>query len=231
MFELKSGNTYDLYSITKASGGSTWGSMVTWVTTSEDKWASLYSRKTGDNTVFEAVFEKSGTGNAVPRTIRYKPYNGSSWSTSVQVSDDGNDVTGLQKPEVGDIDGSTPVFAYVGGSYLGVYFDNFSWIPVSVENETVPTTFALEQNYPNPFNPSTLIKFNLAQNSAVKIKIYDVIGNEITNLVSGTMDAGNHEVTFDGRNLSSGIYFYKMEATPLNGEKSFIQTKKMMLIK
>ena len=45
------------------------------------------------------------------------------------------------------------------------------------------------------------------------------------------MDAGNHEVTFDGRNLSSGIYFYKMEAVPLNGEKAFVQTKKMMLIK
>jgi len=58
-----------------------------------------------------------------------------------------------------------------------------------------------------------------------------VIGNEVATLVNGAMDTGNHEVSFDGKNLSSGVYFYKMEALPINGDNSFVQTKKMMLIK
>lgn len=230
-FELQSGSTYDLYTCTKASGESTFGPMVGWVIPDENKWPSMYSRKVNNNQVFESVFEKSGEGNAIPRVIRYKSYDGSIWSQSLQVSDAANDVTGLQKPEVGDIDGSTPVFAYVGGNYMGVYFDNYSWTPVSVENEIIPTNFSLEQNYPNPFNPSTLIKFSIPENSLVTIKVYDIIGNEVATLVSGEIESGNHQVTFDAKNLSSGIYLYKMQAVPENGEKAFLVTKKMMLIK
>ena len=225
LFERQSGSTFDLYSCTKASGGNTWGTMLGWVTTLEDKWASLYSRKTTGNLVIPGVFEQSESGNSPPRTIRYKAYNGTTWSTSVQVSDNGIDVTGIQKPEVGELAGDVPVFAYGGANYIGVYFDNFSWTPTSVENDLTPTAFALEQNYPNPFNPATMIKFSIPEASSVSLKIYDVLGNEVSNIVNGQLDAGQYEYNFNAENLSSGIYFYTLQAG------NFTQTRKMILMK
>jgi hypothetical protein len=225
LFERQNGSTFDIYSCTKASGGSTWGTMAGWVTTLEDKWPALYSRKTTGNQVVPGVFEQSENGNAVPRTIRYKAYSGTGWSTSVQVSDDGIDVTGLQKPEAGELAGNVPVFAYGGANYIGVYFDNFSWTPTSVEDELTPVAFSLEQNYPNPFNPATMIKFSIPEASTVSLKIYDVLGNEIASLLNEEKNKGTYEVNFTATNLSSGIYFYKLEAG------NFVQTKKMILMK
>jgi len=107
-------------------------------------------------------------------------------------------------------------------------------IVVSVQNEeTIPNAFSLEQNYPNPFNPSTKIRFTIPsviasaakQSQFVSLKVYDVLGNEVTTLVNEDKPAGNYEVNFDARGLTSGIYFYKLSAG------SFSQTKKMLLIK
>ena len=88
-----------------------------------------------------------------------------------------------------------------------------------------PSVFKLEQNYPNPFNPSTTIRFNLPKDDFIKLKIYDVLGNEISTLLSGNYTSGLHEVEFNGSNLSSGIYLYKLEGS------SFSQIKKMVLLK
>jgi hypothetical protein len=99
----------------------------------------------------------------------------------------------------------------------------------------VPTKFNLEQNYPNPFNPTTKIKFDIPShlsfpnasigNPFVSLKIYDVLGREIQTLVNEKLQPGSYEVTFNGSNLSSGIYFYQLKA----GE--YIENKKMVLIK
>ena len=95
-----------------------------------------------------------------------------------------------------------------------------------------PQTFSLEQNYPNPFNPSTTIKYTIpnvalsgVEGSRVILKVYDVLGNEIATLVDEEKPAGNYEVNFDARNLSSGIYYCKLQAG------SFNQTIKMILLK
>ena len=85
--------------------------------------------------------------------------------------------------------------------------------------------FALKQNYPNPFNPSTTISYALQKQSEVKISVYDLLGHEVAVLVNGTQTAGNHDVQFDGANLASGMYFYKLQAA----EK--VITRKMTLIK
>ena len=74
----------------------------------------------------------------------------SSWSNSVQVSDAGIDVTGIQKPEVGELAGNVPVFAYGGANFIGVYFDNFSWTPTSVENDLTPVAFTLRTKLSEP---------------------------------------------------------------------------------
>lgn len=98
-------------------------------------------------------------------------------------------------------------------------------IGINEPGVNIPQGFTLEQNYPNPFNPSTVISYNLPLSGAVELKIYDIIGNEITVLENGFKQAGEHSVNFSAGGLSSGIYFYTLKS----GE--FTLTKKMMLIK
>ena len=90
---------------------------------------------------------------------------------------------------------------------------------------TAPGKFALSQNYPNPFNPGTIIKYQVPELSFVTLKVYDVLGKEITTLVNKEKPAGSYEVKFDGTGLPSGIYFYRLKAG------SFVETKKMVLMK
>jgi hypothetical protein len=94
------------------------------------------------------------------------------------------------------------------------------------ENLTViPREFDLNQNYPNPFNPTTVIEFALPVKSKVELSVYNLLGEKIITLVNEEKDAGNHQVLFNAINLSSGIYFYKLQAN------DFVQTKKMILLK
>ena len=90
---------------------------------------------------------------------------------------------------------------------------------------TIPSQYTLEQNYPNPFNPSTVIRFNLPSESVVTLKILNVIGQEVTTLVNGKMDAGMREVSFNVNGLASGLYFYSIT---VNGKTV---TKSMVLMK
>ncbi|MDD3558252.1 MAG: T9SS type A sorting domain-containing protein [Melioribacteraceae bacterium] len=95
---------------------------------------------------------------------------------------------------------------------------------VEVENIN-PTKFALHQNHPNPFNPSTVISYQLAVNSKVSLKIYDVLGREVAVLEKEYQPAGNYKVEFNAKGLSSGVYYYHLEAG------SYSQTKKMILMR
>ena len=98
-----------------------------------------------------------------------------------------------------------------------------------------PKEYALFQNYPNPFNPSTTIRYALPFESTVKISVYNITGQLIKVLVNSEQPTGTHEVTFstnsNGEQLSSGIYFYTIEAQAVGGSGSFRQTKKMVLMK
>lgn len=91
--------------------------------------------------------------------------------------------------------------------------------------DVVPASFALFQNYPNPFNPETKIKFSVASPGLVSVKVYDILGNMVTELINREMDKGVYEASFDAKSLSSGIYFYEMKAG------SFNQKMKMLLLK
>ncbi len=82
--------------------------------------------------------------------------------------------------------------------------------------------FALEQNYPNPFNPSTTIRFSIPQSSNVKLSVYNVVGQEISVLINGTIEAGSHEATFNTVNLSSGVYLYKLQCEGLTLMKKML---------
>ena len=98
--------------------------------------------------------------------------------------------------------------------------------PTSVNNDEITVKdFELKQNYPNPFNPSTKISFVLPVSSVVKLKVFNLLGNEITTLLNEQLFAGEHTVPFNAAGLSSGIYFY---ALTVNGNT---KTKEMVLLK
>jgi hypothetical protein len=89
----------------------------------------------------------------------------------------------------------------------------------------VPSEFGLSQNYPNPFNPRTTIRYEVPQKSRLTLSVYNLLGQQVSILVQGEQEAGHHEVRFDGSNLASGVYFYRLQAG------SFVETKKLLLLK
>ena len=129
------------------------------------------------------------------------------------------------------------------GNKLGIWFDNItgtadSWLGLdnvrlinsgATDVKTTklnPTVYSLSQNYPNPFNPQTTISYSLPSAGFVTLKVYDMIGHEVTTLIQGKKEtAGNHFKTFNAGNLPSGIYFYRLQTD------KFSETKKMILIK
>ncbi|NNJ53626.1 MAG: T9SS type A sorting domain-containing protein, partial [Ignavibacteriaceae bacterium] len=112
-----------------------------------------------------------------------------------------------------------------------VDFDGTETIYNSIEVDgPVPSEFALHQNHPNPFNPSTLISFSLPVDSDVKIKLYNMLGQTVAEIINKDFQAGTHELEFNADNLSSGAYIYYIEAEGING-KNFASTKKMILLK
>jgi len=96
-----------------------------------------------------------------------------------------------------------------------------------VKNNTAqtPKSFSLAQNYPNPFNPSTIIKYQVSKESFVTIKVYDVLGRELNQLVNEQKPVGSYEISFNASSLTSGIYFYRITAG------NFSSVKKMILLK
>ena len=117
---------------------------------------------------------------------------------------------------------------------MGAYESEFP-VRVIENNLELPTRFALYQNYPNPFNPTTTIKWQLPEAGLVTLKIYDVLGSEVTTLVNQELSAGKHETFFNASRFSSGIYFYQLFVSALQSKDGkagkFVQTKKMILLK
>ena len=97
-------------------------------------------------------------------------------------------------------------------------------------NTEIPKGFSLEQNFPNPFNPATVVKFSIPADANVKLVVFDIAGREVKTLADGKMNAGRHELSFSGAELSSGVYFYRLDVIGKEGI-SFTDTKKMILVK
>lgn len=90
---------------------------------------------------------------------------------------------------------------------------------------SLPSDYMLSQNFPNPFNPSTTIRYHLPEHLLVTIKIFNILGLEVVTLVNEEKPAGRYDVEFDASNLSSGIYFYRLQAG------NFVVTKKMIFLR
>jgi hypothetical protein len=170
------------------------------------------------------------------------------WTTATELNNQGFDVernSGNGFEKIGFVAGfgtSTEIhtYSYVDGSVQeGTYtyrlkqvdYDGtFEYSDVVEVDVIAPDVFALEQNYPNPFNPSTTINFNLAADSKVSLTVFDVLGQEVANLINGNVAAGSHEINFNASNVNSGVYFYRIDATGVDGT-NFTSVKKMILIK
>ncbi|MEO8447427.1 MAG: T9SS type A sorting domain-containing protein [bacterium] len=135
--------------------------------------------------------------------------NGGQWSSFVNTNINGGD------PSVLKLSADNYMMIYVGQEYP---------VSVSADIETADV-FSLKQNYPNPFNPSTHFEFSIPEREFVTVKIYSLIGLEIATLINEVKQAGKYEVTFDGSNLSGGVYYYRLTAG------NYSDTKKMMLLK
>jgi hypothetical protein len=148
----------------------------------------------------------------------------------VDISNPGNpNLTGWYQPSGVFALGveSSNGFVYVSDGLGGIQiYRNLLVDPVSVEQEgNTISDFGLEQNYPNPFNPSTTIKYSISENGFVKLSVYNLLGEEVTTLVNNEQKAGRYEVNFNAKELSSGIYMYRLESN------NFLSIKKMILIK
>jgi hypothetical protein len=105
------------------------------------------------------------------------------------------------------------------------YDGNYSYSELIEINSYYATSFELFQNYPNPFNPTTKIKFEIPESGFVSLKVFDIVGNEITTIFNEEKQPGIYEVEIDASGLSSGVYYYQLR------DENFIETKKMVLIK
>jgi hypothetical protein len=92
-------------------------------------------------------------------------------------------------------------------------------------NNEIPKKYELEQNFPNPFNPQTTIRFSVSKRDFITLKIFDIKGTQVKSLISDEYQPGNYEIKLTGEDLSSGVYYYKLQS------KDYSQTKKMILLK
>jgi hypothetical protein len=118
-------------------------------------------------------------------------------------------------------------YLFAGTDGAGVWCRHLSEMITSVEPVVteLPHEFFVQQNYPNPFNPSTTITYALPKSSEVKLSVFDMLGREVSVLVGESKDAGVHQVKFDGSNLASGVYFYRLKAGV------FVATKRLLLLR
>jgi hypothetical protein len=126
------------------------------------------------------------------------------------------------------MEGTNPYYCVLHGGPGGSGMSGVITVepPVSVSgDDPIVTKFELNQNYPNPFNPTTTIEYSIPSNGLVNLNVFNAIGEKVGVLVNEFKDAGNYEIVFNSGELTSGIYFYKLQTG------NFIETRKMILLK
>ncbi len=197
-------------------------------------WTARYNGPGGLNSASSLSIDKDNNiyvtglsrGNGTERDYATLKYNSSGDQIWVQR---------YNGPGNGDDEANAMTVDYLGNIYItgnsfggGMDYATIKYNSgvTSVENESVSINQCiLNQNYPNPFNPVTKITFVIGHQSVVSLKVYDVLGNELATLVKKELPAGKYEVVFDGQELSSGIYFFRLKV------KDFIDVRKMVLMK
>jgi hypothetical protein len=191
---------------------------------------------------------KSGSGHSIQQTIDggyiitgHTWFSGSGSNHVWLIKTDSNgdslwtQIIGGNRNDNGRSVQQTTDGGYILTGYFGNLDDRDVWLiktnskgvilETSSPTHQLPTRFHLDEPYPNPFNPTTKVKFSIPQSGFVSIKVYDLIGNEVSTLVNSDFTSGNHIVQWDGSGQTTGIYFVRMESG------GFVQTKKVMLLK
>ncbi len=199
-------------------------------------WTARYSEPTGQNLANKLAIDEAGNiyvtgfsrGISSFRdfvTIKYNSSGMVQWIETYNGPGNGDDESLLICLDQSDN-------IYIAGSSTGsgtnLDFAIIKYVPDVVNiNEAILSVneFALGQNYPNPFNPTTTIRFAIPESGNVKLKVYNIIGQQVAELVNGYKEAGVHTINFNAKNLNTGIYIYKLVANGL------VQSKKMMLVK
>ncbi len=206
------------------SGELQWNSFYTGAGKRDDRPAAIYL----DNE--KNIYVSGASYNPLSRflVLKYNPNGEFIWDYLYNFNSNfSSNSVGLKVDDIGDVYSA-------GQSEDSVGLNEFFALKLSSNTDVQEKTlnnknFSLSQNYPNPFNPTTKIKYSipagLYNTEKVQLKVYDILGNEITTLVNNQQQPGNYEVTFKGTNLSSGIYFYTIRVG------TFISTKKMVLLK
>lgn len=195
-----------------------------------DHWTAANGLSVSDNKSVNDIIVSNGKLYASSGSYIYVSQdNGKNWLLL--------DTSGIRPSGVTDLvaTNSTLYAGIFTAPYGGFHKRVLSATSIHQIDNKIPQLFALEQNYPNPFNPTTDIEFQIPTNGFVSLKVYDVLGKEVTTLVNNELEAGRHSVNFDASNLSngvsskggytSGVYFYALKAG------RFIQTNKMLLLK
>jgi hypothetical protein len=194
------------------------------------QWTYVSSDSMGSTGDFIAVFSNIGYDSINVR----RGQNGSLGSTLYK--ENSMNTTGLNPPICAIYRNPSEMmysaFAYWGFGPENIYYDGENLFPNSVENGIgTSITYSLQQNYPNPFNPSTKISFDLPDRSVVSLKVFNLLGEQVAELVNETLEIGKHEYEFNSKALSSGVYFYKLDAQGIEGNTHFVDVKKMILMK
>jgi len=155
--------------------------------------------------------------------VKYNNDGVQQWIADYNNGGDGNIIYNMT------VDAKSNASIYVTGKSGGsIATVKFVQTPTQINQSTnniTPDSYWLGQNFPNPFNPKTVIQYHIPVKGLVSLKVFDVLGNEVAQLLNGNQEAGSYETEFDGSGFGSGIYFYRIEA----GE--FVQTKRMLLVK
>ena len=177
----------------------------------------------GSGNVYVTGFSSVGVGiNPDYASLKYNSSGVQQWVARYNYTDDAADAIAL--------DGSGNVYVTGNSRGIGTYEDyatiKYSQsISIRQISSVVPERFSLLQNYPNPFNPSTGIEFSLAEKSFVKLKVFDIAGKEVAELVNDNLPAGKFLYEFSATGLSSGIYMYRLET------EKFTESKKMIVLR
>ncbi|HCY75281.1 MAG TPA: hypothetical protein DHV28_05125 [Ignavibacteriales bacterium] len=174
---------------------------LNWVTATELNNSGFEIEKSTDNLIWNKIGFVNGKGTTTEKS--YYSFN------------DNNPTDGKSYYRLKQID----------------YDGTFTYSSIVAINFGIPVNFSLEQNYPNPFNPATIIKYNIPEESTVQLKIVNIVGEVVTELMNENQSAGNHSKLFNASNLSSGIYFAVLNASSLNSGKVYSGMIKMIYMK
>ncbi len=170
-----------------------------------------------------------GTNDGVPdqnpdRVVLHTTDGGHSWTTSYRSQNDTSAVFSLYFRDANN--------GWFTADYGLIEHTTDAGTGIAREGSGVPRLFALEQNYPNPFNPTTTIRFSLPEMAKVRLSIYDALGREVKELVNERLAAGSYTYRWNASGFASGVYFYRIAAQPLTGDKSsFVKVNKLLLLK